>query len=62
MDRPPPKLLKVKDLDGLKTILNAEQRGVLNQALHERARKLKLSSAKDLPDDEVVDILSRKLY
>ena len=52
---------KVKDLDGLKTILNAEQRGVLNQALHERARKLKLSSAKDLPDDEVVDILNKSI-
>jgi len=52
---------KVKDLDGIKNLLNSEQRGVINNALYNRARELGLKSAKDLPDDEVVNILNKSI-
>jgi len=52
---------KVKDLDGLKKSLNVEQRGILNQALHEKAIELKLGSIKNLPDDIVADIINKSI-
>lgn len=52
---------KVKNLQGLRKSLNVEQRGALNKVLYERVKKLKLNSIKELPDEEVNQIINQSI-